>query len=204
MPLHALLFGGFPALAEIDALDHQALDAALQETGEGPLSFGDYAALAEVPDGPARMERVTDGDGAALFEAKQEHLRERIALIGLTPRPGVAEAIDAAQAAGVRLGLVSDLDGATREEMFAAFGRFDAGTFDTIAEDWRQALTALGEAPVDCLAVAADPEGAAAAQAAGLTVVAFPGTAHRARPFAQVSAETQALSLDLLGLPKPA
>lgn len=204
MPLHAIVFGGFSTLAEIDALDHQALDAALQETGEGPLPFADYAALAETPDGPERMERVTDGDGAVLFAAKEEHLRDRVARIGLTPRPGVAEVIDAAQAAGVGLALVTRLEGPTRETMFGGLDRIDAGTFATVAADWNEALAALGERAVDCMAVAAEPETAAAARAAGLPVLAFPGAAHRERGFTEASAVVAALSAEGLGLPRPA
>lgn len=204
MPLHAILFGGFPALAEIDALDHQALDAALQESGEGPLSFADYAALAAVPDGPDRMERASDGEGAVLFAAKQDHLRERVGQIGLTPRPGVAEAIDAAAASGVPLALINDLDGPTTEAMFAGFGRIDAGTFATVSRTWDEALEALGVAPVDALAVAADPETAAAARDSGLPVIAFAGAAHRERDFGDGAEKVGALSPDLLDLPRPA
>ncbi len=203
MPLHALLFGGVSALAEIDALDHQALDAALQESGEGPLSFAAYRELAELPDGPDRMARVTDGDGATLFAAKQDRLRERLAEIGLTPRPGVAEVIDAASAEGVRLVLVSDLDPGTRDAVFAAFQRLETGTFDAVVRDWTEALEDLGDGAPDCMAIAADPETAKAAIAAGLPVTAYPDAAHRHRDFDGVSATTQALSPELLGISKP-
>ncbi len=203
MPINAIVFGGLSALAEIDALDHQALDAALQETGAPALSRETYTALLETPDGPERMARVTDGDAAPLHAAKQEHLLERIRLIGLSERPGVAEVIDAAEAEGVPLILVTDLSEAMLGDVFEAFQRIEPGTFTAIVRDWPAALLDLDAAPADCMAIAADPWAAAAARAAGLPVTAYPSAAHRGRDFKGASAATAALSPELLGLNRP-
>ncbi len=203
MPVHAILFGGLPALAEIDALDHQALDAALQETGAPALPAERYRALLDLPDGPERMERVTDGDGAALHAAKQEYLVDRVGEIGLTPRPGVAEVIDAAAAEGVRLVLVSDLDPETRDAMLAGFQRIEPGTFTAILPRWQAALADLDLAPTDCMAVVADPHAARDAKDQGIPVTAYPSAAYRDHDFADASAITAALSPELLGLNRP-
>ncbi len=203
MPIHAIAFGGLSALAEIDALDHQALDAALQETGASALSRENYNALLDTPDGPERMERVTDGDGASLFVAKQEHLVERIRLIGLSERPGVAEVIDAAKAEGVPLILVTELAEEVLGHVFEAFQRIEPGTFAAIVRDWPAVLLEIDAEPTDCVAIAADPRTAEAARTAGLPVTAYPSAAHRERAFEGASAVTAALSPELLGLNQP-
>jgi HAD superfamily hydrolase (TIGR01509 family) len=215
----AVLFGAVGTLAETSDLQRRAFEAAFAEAGldwRWPESL--YRDLLTTPGGQARIaryaaERGETVDAAALHRRKTEIFQEMLGALDLPLRAGVAETIAAARARGLRIGLCTATAPENVGRMLAALHPpLGADSFDvvTTAGDgvaakpdpacYRLALDRLGLAAGACVAVEDTPESAAAASAAGIPCLAFPGLYHAGRGFPGTIGETDALSPGVLGL----
>ncbi len=217
MPLNAVLLGSIGVLCETSELQRAAFNAAFAEAGlDWNWGCEAYAGMLHRPGGARRIadyaeRRGADVDVAALHRRKSEIFQEMLRDTTPPLRPGVGEAIDQAQASGMAVGLVTTtvegnvatllraLSPALRSEDFDFIGHTGLVENAKPAPDiYHLALRMLDVAPQDALAFEDSPEGAAAAVAAGIPTVGFPGAMHRRRVFEAALAVQDRLSLDLL------
>lgn len=199
--IKAILFGAIGTLTETSDMQRQSYNAAFRDAGlDWNWSAVDYARMLRDPGGKARIAAFArmqgqEVDAEAVHAAKVAHFRAR-AEEGLTLRPGVAQVIARAREAGTQLAFVT---GTGRETVdlvlrglgarisradFAFIGNADlASNAKPHPQLYEVALASLGLVPGAALAVEDTPESAAAALAAGVACIGFPGTAARDRVF---------------------
>lgn len=197
--IRALLWDVDGTLAETERDGHRvAFDRAFEEAGL-PWRWDEarYGELLRVTGGRERllafMATRTDAPvGAAARQAlaqalharKNEHYQALVEAGALALRPGVGEFIDAARARGLRQGIVTTTGRANVDALMrAARGPRWHEPFElqVCGEDVRakkpdpeayeQALARLGLPPTEVVALEDSPGGAAAARAAGISVV---------------------------------
>lgn len=205
----ALFLGSIGVLAETSHLQREAFNAAFAEAGlDWHWSEARYADLLTRSGGADRIaseatRRGEDVDAAALHARKSALFQQRLAQ-GVPLRPGVAEAMRAARAAGRKVALVTTTSAANVSAVLAATG-LAAGEFDLVLtradvarpkpdpEVYARALDRLGH--LKAHAVEDNPDGLRAALGAGLSCTAFPGALHDAANFEGASAVVQTLTL---------
>ena len=210
--MRALLLGSIGTLAETSDIQRQAFNAAFAVHGlDWHWSRERYALLLLSAGGRDRIAaeaeaRGVEVDVAALHRRKSELFQARVREEGLSLRPGLAEALARAEAENLPVALVTTTGRANVEAVLAGLG-LPTRRFALIAdatqvrarkpapEVYEMALRTLGVAARDALAVEDNPDGAAAALAAGIACIALPGALHRPETF-PAAAERQAV-LDL-------
>ncbi|MEM9342209.1 MAG: HAD-IA family hydrolase [Pseudomonadota bacterium] len=214
--MQALLFGAIGTLVETSELQRRAFNAAFAEANlEWAWNRATYADLLQTSGGEKRISEALRRAGLAIDAAnihrrKTELFHEILAQERPGPRPGVADIVAAAPSAGVRLGFVTTTSRDNVDAILGASG-IPADTFDFIGDAsmvaspkpapdiYNLALARLGAK--HAVAIEDSPDGANAARAAGLQVVAFPGVMHVGRDFGDVLFQTQHLDpSSLLGL----
>lgn len=217
MPLKALLFGAIGTLTETSELQRQAFNAAFAEVGLdwdwGPEA---YFQMLHSPGGRDRVATYALAHGVsvdadAIHLAKVRHFERLVQIVGLTPRAGVTEMVEAAQATGVQVGFVTTTGNETVSLILNGIaGHIHAGDFAYLGDRSRvarakpapdiylDALDELGLAPTDALAIEDTPESAKAAVAAGIPTIGFPGYAARGRAFPEGVRVVGHLTPDLL------
>lgn len=169
--------------------------------GSNERIFDPCADLARRSGRPVDCDAVTE-------RARAENRRRRA---GLDTLPGVRELIVAAQAQGLALAVASSSPREWVEGYLAALGLRQAFACVRTADDvartkpdpalFRSAVDGLGVAPAEALAIEDSPNGALAAQLAGLHCVVVPGPLTRDLPFVPVALRLESLAdLDLPAL----
>jgi beta-phosphoglucomutase-like phosphatase (HAD superfamily) len=218
----ALFFGAIGVLCETSELQRAAFNQAFREAGlNWSWSVEAYRDMLRRPGGARRVadfaaERGETVDATALHARKSEIFQEMLRRLPMRLRPGVADTLVAARALDLPLGFVTTTDIANVEAVLdadelgpgrSAF-RF-VGHRDMVRdpkpapEIYEQALAALGLSGDEALAIEDSPESAAAALAAGIPCIAFPGAAHAGRDFGAVRETLDTLSPSRLGLLDP-
>jgi HAD superfamily hydrolase (TIGR01509 family) len=191
MPLRALLWDVDGTLAETERDGHRrAFNRAFADQGV-PLhwdarSYGGWLAIAGGRERIRAALRELEGADpdpqrvAALQARKQEHYAALLAAGDLSLRPGVADLVEAAAAAGLRQAIVTTSGRpavrALVERLLGPLGpAFELWVCgDDVArkkpdpEAYAQALRRLGLEPAEALAIEDSPAGLAAAAGAGL------------------------------------
>jgi len=191
----ALLFGSISTLADTSELQRDAFNQAFSQHGlDWQWDQDDYRARLAGNGGQDRItayaeERGEQVDAAAVHATKSRIFQESVAEHAQA-RPGLVDTVKAAKAQGYKVALVTT----TTPENVAALGAALAGELsfdddlDLIVDNsqvdankpdpaaYTMALADLGEKAEDCVAVEDNPGGVKAAQAAGITCVAFPNT----------------------------
>ncbi|MBY6202310.1 HAD-IA family hydrolase [Maritalea mobilis] len=220
MPIKAIFFGAIGTLAETSEVQREAFNLAFKQSGlDWVWDRASYVRMLEVPGGARRIAdfaRMMDEvvDAPAIYSRKVANFRALVLDRGITPRPGVVEVIEAARAAGVKIGWATSTYPDTVELMLEGLaGSIPRDRFDYIGDGARvaarkpapdiylDALAQTGVAATEALAIEDTPESAEAALAAGLRCVAFPGEAARARAFPEGCVVVDTLSVDLLKTP---
>ena len=215
----AIFFGSIGSVAETSDMQRRAFNEAFAEHGLDWTWEGDaYADMLRQSGGRDRIaaeaeERGETVDADAVHASKVAAFHRFITTEGLTPRPGVVEAIWAAKNADRPVAFVSTTDRETIDLILTALAQdLPESPFDLVIDRSRvarskphsdaylMALDTLGLAPHEAMAVEDNPPGAEAARAAGIRVVAFPGLYHRDHDFGEVVARTEALDATLFGL----
>jgi HAD superfamily hydrolase (TIGR01509 family) len=133
-----------------------------------------------------KLEAMLDlpGRGPALMDELHDLVMEE-SLVGVPPRPGALELLDAIRAAGLPVGVASNSARAFVERVLSGAGLLD-GHFDVVvtADDveypkpapdlYLAACASLGAEPERSAALEDSATGVAAARAAGMFVVAVP------------------------------
>ena len=204
----ALLLGSIGVLAETSHLQRAAFNAAFAEAGlDWHWSEARYAELLARSGGADRIAAEADSRGAsvdvAALHARKSMLFQQDLTRGVPLRPGVAEAMQAARAAGDAVALVTTTSAANVAAVLAAT-RLAQADFDLIltradvsapkpAPDvYTLALSRLGHPPAR--AVEDNPDGLRAALGAGLACTAFPGALHDDADFEGAEAVVRTLA----------
>lgn len=188
----AILFGSISTLSDSSELQRSAFNDAFEQHGlDWQWDRDEYRTLLGSNGGAARVadyaqERGEDVDAAAVHATKSEIFQKGLAGTS-SPRAGVVETIRAAKDAGTKLAFVTTTAAANVDALFDALApEVQRSDFDVVvtAEDvdatkpapdaYTHALGALGEDASSAIAIEDNPGGVQSAQAAGLTVVAFP------------------------------
>ncbi|NBD29260.1 MAG: HAD-IA family hydrolase [Alphaproteobacteria bacterium] len=205
----ALLLGSIGVLAETSHLQRGAFNAAFAEAGlDWHWSEARYSELLARSGGADRIATEAKSRGAsvdvAALHARKSVLFRKELTKGVPLRPGVAETIQAARAAGDTVALVTTTSLANVDAVLKATGLSHSG-FDLILtrgdvtdpkpapEVYAVALARLGHPAAR--AVEDNPDGLRAALGAGLTCTAFPGAMHEAARFDGASAVVRSLTL---------
>lgn len=218
-PYRALFFGAIGTLAETSELQREAFNLAFRQTGlDWEWDRNTYRDLLHRPGGVRRIadEAKRRGDFVDPEEAharKVANFRAAVLRDGLAPRPGVVETMAEARAMGLRLGWITTTGRQTVELISDGLGAaisesmFDLVTVRGDVEDPKPApdvyvlaLERLGLDAGEVLAVEDTPESAAAARAAGIDTVGFPGWAAQGRAFPGSTRVVARLTPEILDL----
>ena len=195
MPPKAILLGSIRTLGETSDLHRRAFNAAFSEAGLGwSWSVDDYRKIMTGPDERGQLaehaaRRGVEIDAGLICRRKDEVLNAMLEGVRVPRRPGLESLIGAARRAGLKLGLVTTASPqhvaamlavtGTERETFAFVGDGAMVTRPKPAPDiYLAALDALEITPAEAIAIEERTENAAAATAAGIACVAFPGTTH--------------------------
>lgn len=204
------MLGSIGVVAETSHLQRAAFNAAFAEAGlDWVWSEPAYREMLARSGGHDRIARYAAArgesvDAAALQDAKTRLFREMLAQ-GVPARPGVAETLDEARAAGWRTAFVTttapgnvaailEATGIGAEAFDLVLGRGDVAAAKPDPEVYRLALSRLSATPAEARAVEDNPDGLIAARAAGLGCVAFPGALHEGSDFTPAAAIVSRLS----------
>jgi beta-phosphoglucomutase-like phosphatase (HAD superfamily) len=200
MRLKAILFGGLGTIAEISDVDCEAWNAAFRTHGVAwRWSWDVYSELMK------HIGADVDTDALQLIQSKL--FAARIS-DGLPLRPGVAEVILWAAQHDVLLGLVTRVETGSARAFLKSTARARAGIVFDVAvlrsdvtelapspEAHELAISQLGVLPDQVLSIENLPLGVAAASAAGIAVLAYPGKVAADMNFEAASMQTQSLSV---------
>lgn len=195
--LEALVFDVDGTLAETEELHRRAFNTAFAEASlSWYWSRDDYRALLRTTGGKERITRFAAEQGLdpALVPVEDLHRAKTAAYVALmaqgeiTLRPGIADLMDQARAAGLRLAIATTTTPANVEALcLAVFGKPMASVFDVIAagdevaakkpapDVYLLALARLGVAADRVVAFEDSRNGLRSAQGAGLACVVSPG-----------------------------
>lgn len=220
----AILFGSISSVADTSELQREAFNEAFAAHGlDWRWDREEYVAMLEKSGGADRVsayaaERGEEVDARAVHATKSEKFQDRLISQGIEPRAGVVATIEAAQRAGLKLGLVTTTSPDNVDALVTALRpHVDIRGFDVVVDvtqveqpkpdldSYAFALDRLGEQAADCVAIEDNLGGVEAATAAGVTVVAFPNANTASHDFGRAHARVDVLDADqLLGLAQSA
>jgi HAD superfamily hydrolase (TIGR01509 family) len=191
--MSAILFGSISTLADTSELQRRAFNEAFEAHGlDWQWSQPDYVAMLESNGGAQRIadyaeSRGDDVDADTVHATKSQIFQELLATAGLKPRPGVLATVNEAKRRDVKLGFVTTTSPENISALLEALSPdIDTDTFDVIVDrdsvespkpdgaSYLFALQQLGEDAGSAVAIEDNVGGVAAAEAAGITCVAFP------------------------------
>ncbi len=200
MTISTLIFGGIGTLVETSTLQRAAFNRAFAELGiDFEWGHADYAASLSDSGGRNRLAGIALPDGARLntaqiAEVHAEKTRAFDAMLADTVLPlraGVANLVARAKAAGVALAWATSTSQTNIDAVLRATGgAITRNNFTFIGNDrlvtrqkpdpeiYVKVLTTLAIGPADAIAIEDSPTGVAAAHAAQIYTVAFPGAMH--------------------------
>ncbi len=192
----ALIFDVDGTLAETEELHRRAFNETFAEAGlTWRWSRADYRILLRTTGGKERIAAFLTREGLdpravdipALHHAKTARYGALMAAGAIGLRPGVAELIDRARRAGLRLAVATTTSRPNVEALtLAVWKRPAAEVFDVLAcgdevaakkpdpEIYRLALVRLGLSPASCLAFEDSRNGLLSALGAGLACIVAP------------------------------
>jgi HAD superfamily hydrolase (TIGR01509 family) len=190
--MSAILFGSIGSIAETSELQRQAFNQAFEVHGlDWHWPRERYQKLLVYSGGEQRIAAWAKGhkvDAHAIHETKSKIYQTLLAQAGVLPRSGVLDTIRAAQQHGIKVGLVSATSPDNVTQLISALHpHLHADDFDVMVNSsfiklrkpapdaYVYALGQLGLSAQDCIAIEDNEDGVAAAVAAGISCVAFPG-----------------------------
>ena len=206
MTLSALIFDVDGTLSEAEEAHRRAFNETFAEAGvDWHWSIEDYTWLLKTTGGKERMRAFrehigaaspSDDEIAALHKAKTDRYGALVESRALTLRPGVADLIAAARAAGLKVAVATTTNRPNVDVLCRACWGKEAGeVFDVIAagdevyakkpapDVFNLAVKRLGIDPSEALAFEDSRNGVLSAQAAGLRVVVTPSRDTAAEDF---------------------
>ena len=215
MVYSGVLLGGIGVLVETSALQRESFNRAFQEEGiDFEWDEESYAASLSDAGGRTRLAKIRLADGSALtgdqvarvHERKTRLFDEAMVERGPELRPGVAALIARARELSLPLGWASTTSRDNIDAIFEAAGDALApDMFDFVGDVslvdrpkpapdiYRLACERMGIETSRALAIEDSPTGIAAARAAGLEAIAFPGLMTRDQDYAAASRSVRSL-----------
>lgn len=200
--MSAVLFGSIGTIADTSELQREAFNQAFEAHGlDWHWDRDEYLALLERSGGATRIAGYghalgQDVDAEAIHRSKSELFQKGLVESPLPPRPGVVETIEEAKREGFKVALVTTTSTANISSLITSLGpEIETTDFDLIVDAssvgtpkpdkaaYAFALERLGERPADCIAIEDNVDGVAAARAADLSCVAFPGSNNAGHSF---------------------
>lgn len=216
--MSAVLFGSISTLVDTSEIQRRAFNESFRAHGlDWEWSREDYRAMLSGNGGATRIaeyaaQRGEDVDADAVHATKSEIFRTTLLQEGASARPGVVETLAAARTRGIRTGLVTTTSPENVAAILSALGPdVTADSFDVITDVnsvaapkpdsavYEYALTELGVAPADAVAIEDNVGGVAAATAASIRCVAFPNANTAGTTFADALEQVDALDPTRLG-----
>ncbi len=213
----AIFLGAIGTLTETSEIQRLSFNAAFEEAGlNWKWMKPDYRKMLLKPGGKARIARYAEArgeevDAAHVHGLKVKHFRRSVEELGVLPRPGVVELLEAARAHGIKRAFVTSTGADTVELILNGLDQhLPRALFDLVTNGamvrrgkpdpaiYQHALTELELAPDRVLAIEDTPESAAAAIAAGIPTLGFPGEEARGRDFPGTLAVVDTLGADIL------
>lgn len=214
MTLRALLFGSIGTVIETSELQREAFNEAFAQHGlDWHWDQPEYREMLVASGGADRVARYAEDkgesvDAAAIHATKTGLFQQALRARAHTLRPGVAEVLAAARSEGVPVGFVTTTEAETVKAIATAVTLQTGQGLELMT--WRDAarpgkpdpavyvhaLEQLGVAASEAVAIEDNADGVAAARAAGLFTIGFPGENTRAADLAQADVVTDA---DLAG-----
>lgn len=217
MTLRALIFDVDGTLSETEEVHRRAFNETFAETGlDWNWSVEDYTWLLKTTGGKERMRAFRDHIGAscpsdaeiaALHSAKTARYGALVASRALTLRPGVAELIQAARQAGLKIAVATTTNRSNVDALCrACWGKEADEVFDVIAagdevmakkpapDVFDLAVERLGIDPSEAVAFEDSRNGVMSAQAAGLRAIVTPSRYTAAEDFSMAEWVVEDLS----------
>ncbi len=213
----AILFGSIGSLADTSELQRQAFNEAFDTHGlDWDWDQETYAELLQSSGGRDRIadfaeDRNETVDAAAVHQTKSEIFQNLMADVELEPRPGVTDVIERAAVEGIPVAFVTTtsaenvtalLDALTptitADHFRLVVTRDDVTDPKPAPDAYAHALSELGLEPAHCVAIEDNVGGVAAANAAGIPCVAFPGTNNSTHDFSGAATIVDRLDFDSL------
>ena len=215
---HAILFGSIRTLAETSGIQLAAYNQAFSEAGlSWTWTKSEYQNMLKDSGGLKRIEtyakaRNTTVDARAIHQRKSKIFQEHLSLKQIEARTGVKDTIKHARSEGLKLGLVTTTSLENIESVLDAIGiglsNFDVFTTSSMVKHpkpagdaYIKALQDLNLQPAQAIAIEDNPDGAKAAQRAGLRCVGLIGEMHDVADFPELVARQ--VELDLSDILKP-
>lgn len=212
----AVLFGSISTLADTSEAQRIAFNDAFAEHGlDWHWEREEYAALLGTAGGKNRVAEYAKSRGEqvdveAIHQTKSQRFQTLLA-DGVDPRPGVIETMNAAKAAGLKIGFVTTTSTDNVEALLAALrAGHDLPDFDVVLDSgqvdqpkpdpssYEKALAELGLEATDCVAIEDNIDGLRAAIAAGIACVSFPNSNTTDHIFEGAAAQMETLDLAVL------
>ncbi|MEL6644902.1 MAG: HAD-IA family hydrolase [Pseudomonadota bacterium] len=200
--MKAFLFGSIGTIVETSELQRAAFNQAFADHGlDWAWSREDYREMLTVSGGKNRIARYAEArgdtvDATALHAAKSEIFQAQLADQGVIPREGTTALAQQARSQSLKLGFVTTTEPETVRIICQSLLRQDWPEFDVLTSRehgvpgkpdpaiYKIALNALAIAPHEAIAIEDNADGVAAAKAAGIHTVGFPGANTRAADLA--------------------
>lgn len=215
--MSAIFFGSISTLSDTSELQRDAFNRAFaQHRLSWTWSREDYLSMLETSGGSDRVaayaeERGERVDSAAVHRTKSALFQQRLGEGDVAPRPGVAQTIADAKAAGFSVALVTTTATENVLALLEAL-RPDVSLtdFDLVVdlssvqrskpdpEAYLLALTTLNQEPGSCVAIEDNLGGVAAAKSAGLTCFAFPNENTAGHDFSAADGLLESVDFDQL------
>lgn len=215
----ALFIGSIGVVSETSEFQRQAYNKALRESGLGwEWSPEVYPKLLRTSGGMQRLETLAAATNQSvgretvtkIHRRKTELAGREIVAQRVPLRPGVAELIRAARAAGAKVAWVTSTSPANTNALLEAAGdALSADDFDRIfhrddaaqgkpsPDVYHAALEYFGLAAEDCLAVEDSVDSVLAAKGAGVYVIATLGANHAGAPVNNIADEVYDSAADI-------
>ncbi|KQS71164.1 HAD family phosphatase [Modestobacter sp. Leaf380] len=203
--MSALLFGSISTLADTSELQRESFNEAFAAHDlDWRWDQDDYREMLRGNGGADRIagyaaERGQDVDAAAVHATKSELFQQKLGRGGLTARPGVLESLRSAKTAGAKVALVTTTSPENVVALVQGVDELSLEDFDLVVDNsvvteskpdpaaYAYALRTLGEDAADAVAVEDNVGGVESANAAGVTVLAFPNTNTASHDFSAAS-----------------
>lgn len=213
----ALLFGSISTVADTSELQRESFNEAFAAHGlDWRWDRDDYVAMLEQSGGSNRVTAYAESkgqtvDATAIHQTKSEIFQKKLADGGIQPREGVVESVEAARRDGFKIGLVTTTSPENVASLAQALSpRVDISAFDVVVDSssveqpkpdraaYAFALEQLGERAEDCVAIEDNIGGVQSANAAGVSVIAFPNANTAGHTFDQAAGRVERLQFDEL------
>jgi HAD superfamily hydrolase (TIGR01509 family) len=215
--MSAILFGSLSTISDTSELQRESFNEAFAQLGLGwEWDRNQYRNMLSGNGGVNRITEYAESrgekvDAAAVHHAKSVLFQMKLASSELSPRPGVAETVEGARSAGIKLGFITTTSPENISGLFTALSaQFSPRDFDLIVSStdvdrakpdpaaYLFALTSLREPSAGVVAIEDNEGGGKSATAAGVAWVAFPNANTGDHTFTDAVERTDHLDVDHL------